>query len=443
VLAKAARLIRDAASFNRFGLHGEAPAVDLGELLERTRDVVEAIHQKKDLSGHLEWSGVTVRAGAGPARFLDERTLAMPDGSTLTGRQFVLAAGGSPRRLPIPGGDLVLTHSDVWSLQTLPRAIAVVGAGATGCQLASVFAAFGSRVTLLDMAPMPLPGEDDDVRAAMLDALIDRGIRPVSGIAGLERIERDDGRLRLVWASGGPRRGSEHTAVDEVVLAVGWPGNVDGLGLEAAGVRTERGFVVVDDRLRTTAEHIWAVGDVTGRIMLVQTATADGRLAVENAVLGADKVAGLRMVPHGGFTDPEYASVGLTEAAARAALGDELAVATVPYAELDRAVIDGHTEGFCKLLAEAGSRRIVGAHVVGEQAVEVVSLVAAAIDAGTPVEEVADLELAYPTFTAIIGLCARRLARELGAIAVSPQWRAMGYGGLAEWERSTLSDERT
>jgi pyruvate/2-oxoglutarate dehydrogenase complex dihydrolipoamide dehydrogenase (E3) component len=435
VLAKAARLIRDAAQFDRFGLHGQPPTVDLGELMAHTRSVIEGIHAKKDLAAHLEWTGVTVKAGTGPARFTDQHTLTLPDGSTVGGRHFLLSAGGHARRLPLPGGELVRTHSDIWSLATLPEAIAIVGGGATGCQLASVFAAFGSQVTLIDVAPELLAGEDHDVRAAMSAALASRGIRLATGVGGLEQIQRAGGRLRVTWGAGGGQGRSEQADVDEVVLAVGWPGNTNGMGLEAAGVRTERGFVVVDEQLRTTAPHIWAAGDITGRVMLVQTATADARLAVENAVLGAGRVAGTHMVPHGGFTDPEYASVGLTEAAARDAFGDEVAVATVSYAEMDRAVIDGHTEGFCKLLAESGSRRLVGAHVVGEQAVEIVQLVAAAIDARTPVEDVADLELAYPTFTAVIGLCARRLARELGAVAVSPQWRALGLGGLTEWER--------
>jgi pyruvate/2-oxoglutarate dehydrogenase complex dihydrolipoamide dehydrogenase (E3) component len=435
VLAKAARLIRDAGQFGRFGLRGEPPTVDLGELLDHTRSVVERIHAKKDLAAHLAWAGVSVKVGVGPARFADQHTLTLPDGSTVGGRSFLLSAGGHARRLPLPGGELARTHSDIWSLTSLPEAIAIVGGGATGCQLASVFAAFGSQVTLVEMAPEPLAGEDQDVRVAMAAALRSRGIRLVTGAGGLEKVEPAGGRLRLTWGTGaGDGRGGQ-ADVDEVVVAVGWPGNTTGMGLELAGVRTERGFVVVDEQLRTTAPHIWAAGDITGRIMLVQTATADARLAVENAVLGAGRVAGTRMVPHGGFTDPEYASVGLTEAAARDAFGDEVAVATVSYAETDRAVIDGHTEGFCKLLAETGSRRLVGAHVVGEQAVEIVQLVAAAIDAGTLVEDVADLELAYPTFTAVIGLCARRLARELGVVAVSPQWRALGLGGLAEWER--------
>jgi pyruvate/2-oxoglutarate dehydrogenase complex dihydrolipoamide dehydrogenase (E3) component len=142
-------------------------------------------------------------------------------------------------------------------------------------------------------------------------------------------------------------------------------------------------------------------------------------------------------VAHGGFTDPEYASVGLTESRARSE-GRDFVVAVVPYAELDRGVIDGHTEGFCKLVVDSPSRRILGAHIVGEQAVEVVQIVATAMQAGMSVEQLADVEFAYPTFTAIVGIVARRILRELGLVAVSPRWgipeRTLG----AEWEHSDM-----
>jgi pyruvate/2-oxoglutarate dehydrogenase complex dihydrolipoamide dehydrogenase (E3) component len=139
-------------------------------------------------------------------------------------------------------------------------------------------------------------------------------------------------------------------------------------------------------------------------------------------------------VPHGGFTDPEYASVGLTEAQARAAEAD-CVIAQVPYAELDRAVIDGRPDGFCKLIVSRSTRRLLGAHVVGEQAVEVVQIVAAGMAANMTVEQLAELELAYPTFAAVVGSAARQLVREMNLVPLAPQWLALGRRG-AEWERS-------
>jgi pyruvate/2-oxoglutarate dehydrogenase complex dihydrolipoamide dehydrogenase (E3) component len=432
VLAKAARLLRDASQAAEFGLVGSPPTVDLPALLRRVHATVETIHAFKSLERHLAWSGVTVRADTGPARFVDPHTLVLPDGGRVEGRRFVLCAGGHARRLDFPGMELTRTHSDVWSLPRLPPALVVVGGAATGCQLASVFAAFGSRVTILDAAPTLLGREDADVAGAVSAALAARGVEVVTGIGPIQRVEQVGGRLRLAHL----RDGAKHTVdADEVLLAVGWPGNTDGLGLETAGVAVEEGYVVVDDTMRTSAAHIWAAGDVTGRNMLVQSATAEGRLAAENALLGSGRPHVDAVVPHGGFTDPEYGSVGLTETAARARPGAPVAVTTVAYEDLDRAVLDGRTEGFCKLIAEHGSHRVVGAHVVGEQAVEVVQVAATAMAAGMRVEHLAEVDLAYPTFTAVVGLAARRLARDLGAVAISPAWRALGPPGLAEWER--------
>jgi pyruvate/2-oxoglutarate dehydrogenase complex dihydrolipoamide dehydrogenase (E3) component len=432
VLAKTARLLRDAGQAAEFGLVGQPPTVDLEAVLRRVRATVDRVHASKGLERHLAHSGVTVRAGVGPARFLDPHTLVLPDGERVEGRQFVLCAGGHARRLGVPGVELARTSSEVWSLPRLPSALVVVGGAATGCQLASVFAAFGSRVTVLEAAPTLLGAEDADVAEAIAHALTERGVEVVTGIEGVRRIDRAGGRLRLAYV----REGAEHAVdADEVLLAVGWPGSTDGLGLEAAGVEVEGGYVVVDDTLRTSAPHVWAAGDVAGRMMLVQSATAEGRVAAENALLGSGRPHVDAVVPHGGFTDPEYGGVGLTEAAARARPGEPVAVATVAYQGLDRSLLDGRPEGFCKLIAEHGSHRVVGAHVVGEQAVEVVQVAATAMAAGMRVEHLAEVDLAYPTFTAVVGLAARRLARELGAVPLAPTWRPLDGADRAEWER--------
>jgi dihydrolipoamide dehydrogenase len=433
VLARAARLRRDAEQFAQYGLEGERPEVDFVRLLNRAQHLVYTVHQKKQLLGELEAANVRVFGGVGGARFLDGHTLVLGDGSSVQGEKFILCAGGHGRRISFPGSEHALTHSDVWAMKGLPRSVAVVGGAATGCQLASVFAAFGSRVSLLEVAPRILGGEDEAVSEAVAEAFGRRGIEIVTGIGGIERIKKENGHLRLFYAENGEAR---TLAAETVVLAVGWPGNVEGLNLAAAGVETRRGgYVQVDDSLRTSAPHIFAAGDITGRMMLVQSATFEGNLAAEQSVLGGEHGYRHEIVPHGGFTDPEYASVGLTESRARSE-GHDYAVAVLPYAHLDRAVIDGHTEGFCKLVVDRPSRRILGSHIVGEQAVEVVQIVATAMRAGMPVEQVADVEFAYPTFTSIVGIAARRILRELGLVAVSPRWgipeRTLGV----EWEHA-------
>lgn len=211
-------------------------------------------------------------------------------------------------------------------------------------------------------------------------------------------------------------------------------GNTEQLNLKAAGVETSRGYIVVDDTLQTTAANIFAAGDITGRMMLVQSATQEGRIAAENALLEDRRLFNHVVVPHGGFTDPEYGSVGLTEK--QAAEAGEYIAAVVPYADLDRAVIDGRTEGFCKLIMTPDGEKLLGAHVVGEQAVEVVQIAAVGMASGIGVRQLAELELAYPTFTAIIGLAARQLVRQLGQAPPAPAWRALCPvdSRPAEWE---------
>jgi dihydrolipoamide dehydrogenase len=321
----------------------------------------------------------------------------------------------------------------VWSLKKLPASVAVVGAAATGCQLASVFAAFGARVWLLELAPRIVAVEDELVSATLTEALRQRGIEITTGIGGVNRIEQSEDGLHLHYTHA---EKPQTLAVEAIVTAVGWPGNVAALNLAAAGVNTERGYVWVDDTLRTSVPHIFAAGDITGRMMLVQSAGYEARVAAENAVREAQQTCLHQIVPHGGFTDPEYGSVGLTEQQALA-LEPEAVTAVIPYVDLDRAVIDGHHEGFCKLIVSRASRQILGAHVVGEQAVEIVQIVATAMAAEMPVEKLAALDLAYPTFTAIVGLAARQVARQLDGGGLTPQWRALRPvqpRPAAEWE---------
>jgi dihydrolipoamide dehydrogenase len=431
VLARAARLMRDAEQFANYGLVGEKPTVDFATLLAQTRNTVHRIHEKKQLQSHLEQAGVTVYANAGDARFVDEHSVVLGDGTTLQAEKFVLSVGGHARRLPFPGNEYALTHSDIWKLQQLPRQVVVVGGAATGCQLASCFAAFGAHVCVLEVAPRLLTVEDEAVSRGIAEAFRRRGIAVITSIGGIQRIEQRDGALQVFYLYEGEVR---QLTTEAVVLSVGWQGNTETLNLAAANVQSERGYIVVNDYLQTTAPHIYAAGDITGRMMLVQSANWEGALAAGNALLGNKRASEHTIVPHGSFTDPEYGSVGLTEEKARAA-HDDCVVAVVPYAALDRAVIDGHKEGFCKLIVSATTHRILGAHIMGEQALEILQLVATCLAADMQIEHLSEMELAYPTFTAIVGLTTRQIMRELGIVPLAPQVQSLGRTYIAEWER--------
>ncbi|WP_374689579.1 FAD-dependent oxidoreductase, partial [Promineifilum sp.] len=189
VLAHAARLMRESAQHEQYGLMGEGPILDFERLIARTQHVVYAVHEKKQLLKHLESSGVTVHDGAGPTRFVDPQTIELGNGERLTAEKFIICAGGHARKLPFPGAEHTIGHHDVWQLRELPRRLIVIGAAATGCQFASVMNTFGSQVTLLDVAPHILPIEDMAVTEAMQKAFTDRGIITISGMSGVERVE--------------------------------------------------------------------------------------------------------------------------------------------------------------------------------------------------------------------------------------------------------------
>ena len=276
-----------------------------------------------------------------------------------------------------------------------------------------------------------MPGEDEDISAALAAAFTANGIEVITGISGVDAITRDDRGLRLTYRAGDRPVDLD---VESVMLAVGWPGNLDDLRLEEAGVATDRGYIKVDDRLHTSAPHIWAAGDITGRMMLVQSATYEGRIAAENAA----RRRGSRAAPHdrgARWLHRSRVRVRRPHRSRRALRRREIVIGKVSYGDLDRAVIDRRTDGFAKLVVDPDTHRVLGAHVIGEQAVEVVQIAATAMAAEMPVEQLAEIEFAYPTFTSIIGLAARQVVHALRLGGEAEAWESMGRPRQAEWER--------
>jgi pyruvate/2-oxoglutarate dehydrogenase complex dihydrolipoamide dehydrogenase (E3) component len=418
-LARAARLLRDSASWQTFGLRGEGPRADLAAVLANARRVAEYAHDKKHMAASLQSAGIELIEGAGPATFLDASTIGLADGRRWQGERVIIAAGGRERLLPIPGAELALTYSDIWSLQELPSRVAIVGGAATGCQLASILTDFGCQVTLLELAPRLVPQEDSDV-SHMLEEMFHQKGMTILTRAATASLERTAQGIRLTYQRD---EVPGELAVDAVFFAVGWPGNVDTLNLAAAGVQVQRGFIPINDFLQTSVPHIFAAGDINGQSMVVQSARTEGRIAAENAVLGPFRRFTHDIVPTGSFTDPEYGSVGLTEEEARAHY--DCAVAVAHYEDLLRPVADGRPQGFCKLIVERHRRYVLGAHVLGEYSAEIVQMVAACMAGNMRIEEVAELQLAYPTFTEGVGMAAQKIVRELGVAPMPQLWLTM------------------
>ncbi|AFY68853.1 NADPH-glutathione reductase [Thalassoporum mexicanum PCC 7367] len=411
-LAHAARLARESEQFELYGIcGGDRPQVDFAKVLARVRDVVDTIHAKKDLPGQLASVDVDVFEHASGSSFKDERTLVLGDGRQIQSQKFIICAGGHGRRLNFPGSEYALTHSDIWAQSNLPKRVVVTGTGATGCQVASVLSAFGAEVHLFDRSQRILRTEDELVSQVVAAEFTNRGINIVYGYGGIKRLEKQaDGSFEFFYDINGEE---QSLACDALIMAAGWPGNTAQLNLAAVGVNTtKRGYIEVNDYLQTSNPNIYAAGDITGLMMVVSGATHEGRLAAENAILGNKRKYKHKIAPLGSFTDPEYASVGLREHE----IGDgcEYVVGIIWFSDFVRAVIDNRTAGFCKLIVDVDTRKIIGAHVVGERAVETVNLVAAGMSSGLRVEQLAELEIAYPTYVGIVGQTAREAGRQVG-----------------------------
>jgi dihydrolipoamide dehydrogenase len=408
-LAQAARLIRDARQLGMFGIAVSEPVLDYPRLLERVRTVVHDVRKHSALRAQIDSLQVAVHERAGTAHFIDSHTIETESGLRLQARKIIICTGGLSRRLSVPGFELTATHSDAWSLTSVPSSMLVIGGGATGAQVASIFNAFGSRVELFEAGPRILATEDEDVSAVVADAFRASGIVVHENFGKIESFEKTSSGVRMSFSKDGALDSADAALV---VVAVGWAADTARLNLSAVGIEIDqRGFVNVDTYLRTSAPHIFAAGDVIGRMMLVPQATQDGFVAATNAVRGPKMTAGSPVNPIGSFTDPEYAHVGPTEKKARES--HIVVTAVVRFDSATRTIIDGRTTGFCKLIVDRATSKILGCHVVGERAVDITQVAAIAIAAGMGVDELARVPLSFPTYTSILGRVAASAARQL------------------------------
>jgi len=411
VLAKAARLMREIRTSDTYGIALTVHPLDWSATVASVERTVDRVRSIKREAERFADAGITLVL-EGRARFVDATSVVLDSGRTLTASAFIICVGGHSRRLPIPGAELALVPEHVLQLPAIPQRLAVIGGGNTGTQLVTVFTSFGSAVTLLDVAPRLLVNSDASVSQAVVEAFRDQGVAVHLGIGGIDRLVREpDDSITLHFRQSGE---AVTASVDAVIMATGWPADVLDLGLPAAGVETARSSVVVDAFFRSSAPHIYAVGDANGRDMLVQAAQFEGESAAENAVLNVNRRTPPHLLPSGGFTDPDYAGVGLTEEQAREQ-DARCTVVLVPYSRLDRAVIDNRERGFLKLIADRRGEFLLGAHATGENAVEVIQALTTAMAAGVDLATLAQVRFAYPTYSAIIGTAARELIAGLRA----------------------------
>jgi len=353
----------------------------------------------------------------GRAVFTSSREVSL-DGRGLRARAFIVATGSQPSVPPVPGlaGAGYLTNETIFGLGELPGRLAVLGGGPVGCELAQAFARLGSQVSVIEAAPRLLPAADPEASQVVAEVFGAEGISVRTGAAAAS-VKNDEKTVVLALVSGG-----EVTA-DRLLVAAGRRPVTGDLGVEAAGVHVDqRGCIVTDRHLATTARGIYAAGDVTGRMPFTHAAFAMGRLAARNALRrpwsppGTFKTAAIPWVV---FTDPEVAQVGLTEAEAATHAGAR--VAWLPVREADRAVTAGRTEGFVKIIAgrrgvlgNAGGGRVLGATIVAARAGEMIHEPALAMRTGMFTGRLAQATHAYPTWSLAIQQAAAQFFGESG-----------------------------
>ncbi|MBI1379361.1 MAG: NAD(P)H-quinone dehydrogenase [Frankiales bacterium] len=381
-------------------------SVRLGEVNDRVKRLAAA--QSVDIQARLEREGVRVVRGIGR---LDGPTAVVSesfDGVTENhpADAVLVATGARPRVLPdaVPDGERILSWEQVYDLDALPERLVVVGSGVTGAEFASAYDALGSEVVLVSSRDRVLPGEDPDAAQVLEDVFRRRGMK-VLGRSRAQAVRRTADGVVVVLADGTEVEGSH------CLMAVGSLPNTEGLGLEDAGVAlTPSGFIEVDRVSRTSARGVYAAGDVTGVLMLASVAAMQGRLAMWHALGDAVRPLDLSTVSSNVFTEPEIATIGVTQAQADAGEID-VRVVKLPLATNARAKMQGLHDGFVKLFARPGTGIVVGGVVVAPKASELVFPIALAVEHRLTVDQVAGSFTVYPSLSGSIAEAARQLHR--------------------------------
>jgi pyruvate/2-oxoglutarate dehydrogenase complex dihydrolipoamide dehydrogenase (E3) component len=377
-----------------FGGPAAAGEGDFAAVMERMR-ALRAEISSHDSAARFRDLGIDVFLGN--ARFAGPDSIAVGD-STLRFRRAVIATGGRAAALPIPGlADVdYLTNENVFALTELPRSMAVIGAGPIGCELAQSFARFGSRVTLFDIAEHILPREDADAAAVVQHALEADGVDLQLG-AAISAVQQRGANKVLRFSVAGEEREVEAAAI---LVAVGRKPNVEGLGLDVAGVTFDPGRgVEVDDRLRTSNRRVYACGDVASAHQFTHTADAQARIVLQNALFFGRARNSKLVVPWCTYTSPEIAHVGLYAEAAREQ-GHDVETLTIPMADVDRARLEGRTEGFLRVHHDKG--KVLGATIVAEHAGDLIGEMAVAVTHGISLGQLSATIHPYPTQAEIV-----------------------------------------
>ena len=384
--------IREAGSL---GITVGEPSLDVPKAQERKRKVVDS--NARGIEGLFKKNKVTWLQGLGRLAGPNEVVVEGSGGAQSYGAKFIMIATGSvPRDIPSApaDGQKVLNSDHILELDRVPKSLAVLGAGAVGTEFASIYRSFGSEVTLIEMLPRLLPIEDEEVSAELEKVLRRRGIKSLVGTK-MTRYEPTENGVRLELE----RNGKTETLEAEVLLsAIGRRPVTENLGLEALGIELERGYIKVNGTMQTAVPHIYAIGDVVPPPWLAHVASAEGILAAEHMAGHHVKPLNYDRVPSCTYCEPEVASVGLTEAKARER-GYDVKVGKFPFTALGKAKIIGKSAGFVKIVREAKYDEVLGVHIIGAHATDLIAEACAVLQLEGTNEELIRTIHAHPTLS--------------------------------------------
>ncbi|WP_149829081.1 mercury(II) reductase [Streptomyces tailanensis] len=398
------------------GVATSAGPVDFAALIGGKTALVEEMRADKytGLAGEYDWPIL-----AGTARFAPGPVLevTLNDGGTTTveAAHYLIATGSAPWAPPIDGLEQAgyLTSTTAMELDRLPESMIVIGGNAVGLEQAQLFARLGTQVTVVEALERLAPFEEPEVSAVIEDVFRGEGVG-VHTAATVTAVRRGEHGYTLIAAHGG---NVFQLTAEQLLVATGRRPVTDGLGLETVGVKTgERGEIIVDEHLRTGSEQIWAAGDVTGHPQFVYVAAAHGTLVADNALDGAERTLDYHHLPRVTFTSPAVASAGLTDAQA-VEQGYACDCRVLPLAYVPRALVDRDTRGLIKLVAEAGTGRLLGAHVIAEGAGDVIATAVYALANRMTVRQMADLWCPYLTMAEGLKLAAQTYTRDVAKLS--------------------------
>jgi len=401
-----------------FGLVADNLGFDWPAAQKRKTAVVDQL--VKGVEGLLKAGGVTSLRGS--ARLAGKGAVDI-DGDQVQAKDIVIATGSAIARVPLLGAELTIDSDKILELPEVPRRLAVIGGGVVGMEFAAMFAALGSEVTVLEMLPQVLAMVDADLVAVYTKHLSGLGGK-IHTNSKVSAIAKSGGALRVTFSEGGQEGVVD---ADQVLMAVGRVPYTHGLEAEKAGVKLDRYRIVVDEKLHTDADGVWAIGDVIGGIMLAHVASYEGVCAVEN-IAGHKRIPDYHAAPNCIYTDPEIAHVGLGEKEAKEK-GIAVRVGRFPFLASGRALTLGQTEGYVKVLADPDSGKLLGAHIIGPRATDLIAEATLAIQNGLTMEQL-DLTIhAHPTLPE--SLMEAALAAQGRAIHIGNRKSQVPSGGFA------------